>query len=278
MNSSNDGGAGAVKMIIRLLLIVLVLAGLYYLYKYLFTSSGLEIQSMNDQFLPADKATGGAASFSQMFGKQVYSGGELSVNMWVYLQDLKRVGPGAAKHIFSLGKVGTGTGATTLTGEQTMVVYLEPNTSNLMIGVSTESTTATDNSTTIQGSPSTVPTSNVQATVRDVELQKWVMLTFCLNNKILDIYMDGKLARSVVLPAMYKVGGAATDGLYLNAAAYGGFGGFIGNIKMANYALNPEEVWRLYMSGPSAPFSLGNWFKGLFDPDFLKKMTIPGMD
>ena len=275
MNSSNDGGAGAIKMIIRILLIVLVLAGIYYLYKYLFTSSGLEIQPMNDQFIPADRATGGAASFSQVFNKQVYSGGELSVNIWVYLQDLKRVNPGVAKHIFSLGKVGTEENATTLTGEQTMVVYLEPNTSNLMIGVSTESTTA-NNSTTIQGSSSTVPRSNIQAIVRDVELQKWVMLTFCLNNKILDIYMDGKLARSVVLPAMYKVGGAATDGLYLNAAAYGGFGGFLGNIKMANYALNPEEVWRLYMSGPSEPFSLGSWIKGLFDPEYLKKMTIPG--
>ena len=270
MNSSNDGGAGAIKMIIRILLIVLVLAGLYYLYKYLFTSSGLEIQQMNGVFKPADKATGGAASFSQMFGKQVYSGGELSVNIWVYLQDLKRVNPGAAKHIFSLGKVGTGENATTLTGEQTMVVYLEPNTSNLKVGVST------DTSTTIIGSATAIPTSNVQAIVRDVELQKWVMLTFCLNNKILDIYMDGKLARSVVLPAMYKVGGTATDGLYLNAAAYGGFGGFIGNIKMANYALNPEEVWRLYMSGPSEPFSLGNWIKGLFDPEYLKNMTIPG--
>lgn len=272
MNSSNDGGAGAIKNVIRLLLIVLVLVALYYLYKYLFTSSGLEIQSMNDQFLPADKATGGAASFSQIFNKQVYSGGELTVNIWVYLQELKG---GTAKHIFSLGKAGTGTGATTLTGDQTMVVYLEQNTSNLKVGISTESTNAGDN-TTIPGSSSVIPTSNIQATVRDVELQKWVMLTFALNNKILDIYMDGKLARSVVLPAMYKVGGVATDGLYLNAAAYGGFGGFLGNIKMANYALNPEEVWRLYMSGPSAPFSLGNWIKGLFDPEFLKKMTIPG--
>jgi hypothetical protein len=278
MNSSNDGGAGAIKMVIRLLLIVFVLVALYYLYKYLFTSSGLEIQSMNDQFLPADKATGGAATFSQMFDKQVYSGGELTVNIWVYLQDLQRVNPGAAKHIFSLGKVGTGSGSSTLTGEQTMVVYLEPNTSNLKVGISTEPTSGTDNSTTIMGSPSSIPTSNVQATVRDVELQKWVMLTFALNNKILDIYMDGKLARSVVLPAMYKVGGAATYGLYLNAAAYGGFGGFLGNIKMANYALNPEEVWRLYMSGPSAPFSIGNWIKGLFDPEYLKSLTIPGMD
>ncbi len=263
-------------MVIRILLIVLVLTALYYLYKYLFTSSGLEIQQLNGEFIAADKATNNAASISQMFGKQVYSGGELTVNIWVYLQDLKRVNPGAAKHIFSLGKVGTDDDATTLTGDQTMVVYLEPNTSNLKVGISTEPTSSTDTSTTIIGNATVIPTSNVHATVRDVELQKWVMLTFCLNNKILDIYMDGKLARSVVLPAMYKVGGVATDGLYLNAAAYGGFGGFLGNIKMANYALNPEEVWRLYMSGPSAPFSFSNWIKGLFDPEYLKNMTIPG--
>ena len=273
MNSTNDGGAGALKLIIRLLLIVLVLAAVYYLYKYLFTSSGLEIQPMNDTFLPASGGTGPA--FGPVpYSKQVYSGGELSVNVWVYLQDLQRTNFGNPNHIFSLGKVASG-GQQPLAGDQTMVVYLEPRTSNLKVGVSTEPTSATSN-TTISGSASTVPTSNTQATVANVELQKWVMLTFCLNNKILDIYIDGKLARSVVLPAMYKVGGQATDALYLTAGAYGGFGGYIGNIKMANYALNPEEVWRLYMSGPSAPFSIGNWFKGLFDPEYLKKMTMPG--
>ncbi len=245
----------------------------YYLYKYLFTSSGLDIQSMNDQFLPANPTTGAAFGPSP-YGKQVYSGGEMTVNVWVYLQDLQRINFGKPNHIFSLGKVVSGA-QDPLAGEQTMIVYLEPNTSNLKVGISTESAT-NGSSSTIIGSSTEMPTSNLQATVANVELQKWVMLTFCLNNKILDIYMDGKLARSVVLPAMYKVGGQATDALYLTAGGYGGFGGYIGNIKMANYSLNPEEVWRLYMSGPSAPFSLGNWFKGLFDPEYIKKMTIPG--
>ncbi len=265
-------------MIIRLFLIILVLAAVYYLYKYLFTSSGLEIQSMNDQFVPANPTTGSA--FGPMpYGKQVYSGGEMTVNMWVYLQDLQRINFGKPNHIFSLGKVISGA-QDPLAGEQTLVVYLEPNTSNLKVAVALDDGTDAGKITgsTIKDTDGKMVAASItpRATVNNVELQKWVMFTFCLNNKILDIYMDGKLARSVVLPGMYRVGGQATDALYLTAGAYGGFGGYIGNIKMANYALNPEEVWRLYMSGPSAPFSIGNWFKGLFDPEYLKKLTIPG--
>jgi hypothetical protein len=142
----------------------------------------------------------------------------------------------------------------------------------MKVAVATEATSGT-----ITGNATAIPTSNVQATIKDIEFQKWIMITFTLNNKVLDIYMDGKLARSVVLPAMYKVGGAPQNAVYLTAAAYGGFGGFVGNTKMANYALNPEEVWRLYMSGPAEPFSLGSWFKGLFDPEYLKSITKPGV-
>jgi hypothetical protein len=274
MNSSNVGGTNAIKNLIRILLIVIVLVGVYYLYKYLFTSSGLDIYELNSEFKPA---TGISAAVAKDFPKQVFSGGELSVNIWVYFQDLRAgtSGFGSKKHIFTLGKATSGSGNNiTLAGEQTMVAYLDENSNTMKVAVATESTSGM-----ISGNTNEIPTSaisNVHATINNIEFQKWIMLTFTLNNKILDIYMDGKLARSVVLPAMYKVGSPAQDALYLTAAAYGGFGGYIGNVKMANYALNPEEVWRLYMSGPSTPFTLTNWFKGLFDPEYLKNITIPG--
>lgn len=279
MNSSNVGGAGAVKNLIRILLIVLVLVGVYYLYKYLFTSSGLKIETMNSSFKPANGST---PAIVAAFPNQIYSGGELSVNMWVYFKDIDSVVSTSGHHIFSLGKSsGTATNKT-LVGEQTMVVYLEPSNNTMKVGVSTEASgTTTKLASSTSGATSfTAPTSNIHATIKDIEFQKWIMLTFTLNNKVLDIYMDGKLARSVVLPGMYYVGGTTgtqENAVYLTAAAYGGFGGFIGNTKMANYALNPEEVWRLYMSGPAEPFSLSTWIKGLFDPEYLKSITKPGV-
>jgi hypothetical protein len=276
MNSSNVGGAGAVKNLIRIILIVLVLVAVYYLYKYLFTSSGLKIEDMNSSFKPAD---GDGPAFISAFPNLIYSGGELSVNMWVYFKDVDNVVSTSGHHIFSLGKA-SGTGANrTLAGDQTMVVYLEPSNNTMKVGVSTEGTGTTTKlpSSSSGATTFTAPTSNIHATIKDIEFQKWIMLTFTLNNKVLDIYMDGKLARSVVLPGMYYVGTPAQDAIYLTAAAYNGFGGFVGNAKMANYALNPEEVWRLYMSGPAEPFSLGNWFKGLFDPEYLKSITKPGV-
>jgi hypothetical protein len=114
-----------------------------------------------------------------------------------------------------------------------------------------------------------------KCSVGDVELQKWVLFTFCLNNKVMDIYMDGKLARSCVLPSMYSVGSDPSKPISLKMAGYGGFGGFIGRTVMSNYALNPEEVWKLYMTGPGPEMSIFESFGALFDPSYYKNVKFP---
>lgn len=114
-----------------------------------------------------------------------------------------------------------------------------------------------------------------KCSVKDVELQKWVLFTFCMNNKVLDIYMDGKLSRSCVLPTMYSVGADPTKPLSLKMAGFGGFGGFIGRTIMTNYAMNPEQVWKLYMSGPGPEPSIWNSFRSLFDPNVYKDVSFP---
>lgn len=297
MNASNDGGLGAVKMIVGVIFIVLILVALYYLYKYLFTSSGLEIKVVNNEFVSA-KTNEKSYAVSKTYPDVpvIYTGGEFTVSTWVYVTDWKSVNGGKPKHIFTLGKdIGSATAASgsaanpDTVNEQTLTVYLDAynNTLHTAVSLAASGSEATDKSYTIMKTDIASPEgafndaglkgkAGSKCSVGDVELQKWVLFTFCLNNKVMDIYMDGKLARSCVLPSMYSVGSDPSKPVSLKMAGYGGFGGFIGRTLMSNYALNPEEVWKLYMTGPGPEMSIFESLGSLFDPNYYKnKIKFP---
>jgi hypothetical protein len=80
---------------------------------------------------------------------------------------------------------------------------------------------------------------------------------------VVDVYIDGKLARSCVLAGNYKVNG---QNLFMSVNNYKGFGGYISNISAYNYSLNPEQVWRLYMSGPNQKYTLLEYVMAIFNP------------
>jgi len=45
-----------------------------------------------------------------------------------------------------------------------------------------------------------------------------------------------------------------------------------------NYALNPDEIWRLYMSGPGPQYGAMDWLKSLFDPKAIGSLEYPKMN
>ena len=97
----------------------------------------------------------------------------------------------------------------------------------------------------------------------EIELQRWVCITVAVNGKTVDVYYDGKLARSCVLPTFYKVD---AGGYSAKLLGYGGFGGQISRTIMYDVALNPEQVYKIYMAGPEPITSVGEWFASFFAP------------
>ena len=93
-----------------------------------------------------------------------------------------------------------------------------------------------------------------------MDLQRWVNLTVCVNGKLADIYVDGKMVRSCVLPSHYKVD--SNYSAYL--IPYGGFGGQISTTSMYDMALNPERVYKNYIAGPEPVTSLTQWISSFF--------------
>ena len=116
--------------------------------------------------------------------------------------------------------------------EQTPSVVLAPMENNLNISVSVFPENDTH---------AVLHTCNVE----NVQLQKWVNLIVSLNGRSLDVYIDGKLVRTCVLPGVAKVN-ANYDVLL---TPEGGFDGFTSSFKYLPEAINPQQAYDIYKEG-----------------------------
>lgn len=93
--------------------------------------------------------------------------------------------------------------------------------------------------------------------VDNIPLQKWVHVCYVLNNRVVDIYVNGKLERSCVLTGVPLLN---NQSLYLippnpntSQVAQDMRYGFLGQLSSVRYyssALRPVDVARLYNEGP----------------------------
>ncbi len=88
--------------------------------------------------------------------------------------------------------------------------------------------------------------------IKNIPLQKWVHIVFVLNNRNIDIYIDGKLERSCVLRGV-----PIFNNDNVRIAQDGGFYGQIAKVQYFNRAVEPLEVSEIYSEGPLAPSKFG---------------------
>lgn len=79
---------------------------------------------------------------------------------------------------------------------------------------------------------------------------QWVNLVIRLENKMLDIYVNGVITNRVVLPAVPKQN--YND---INVCQNGGFSGMLSNLRYYNYALSAFEINALVLGGPNTAVS-----------------------
>ena len=94
-----------------------------------------------------------------------------------------------------------------------------------------------------------------QCNIANIPLQKWVNLIVSLYGRTLDLYLDGKLVRTCVLPGVAKVN---PDTNILVTPA-GGFNGWTTNFQYWPSASNPQEAYNIYKGGFGGS-TLGNIF------------------
>ena len=282
-NSRSSSGFGFITIIY----VVLGLVAIYYLYRFLYTSTtsntvilvhgqmGANIQPATLPSIPAP-----------------FEGGEYSFNTWVYISSLNK-NLNTRKHIFELqGKYfstllvglgafnntlivrthtqdpsldgfqsgsGSGSGSGSLRKPPTKTT--PPNAADAM-SVGNLSTSTVDAMFTPLAMDDSLLTTPTVCDLPEIDLQRWTMITVVLSGRTIDVYLDGKLSRSCMASSYYRVDPTSVKPVI---ADRGGFDGYIGNTAVGNYAMNPDEIYRTYLSGPSgSSMNIFTWFVSLF--------------
>ena len=221
----------------------------------------------------------------------IYEGGEFTISTWIYITNWS-YRTGFNKSIISVGGPNF----------DTIRVYLGGNKPKLSVRLQTKDASgamnavpsgATAINVNLGATKSQVPIESLDKSTQnatfgilqtdsglldgsplcdlpEIDLQRWVNITVSVNGRTVDVYMDGKLARSCVLPSFYKVD---AGGYSANLLAYGGFGGQIATTTMYDSALNPEVVYKNYMAGPQPITNIGQWFSSFFAPGVSVSIT-----
>jgi len=273
MESVNN--SSPVSRVIPILILFAGLLGLYYLYQYLFgpkTGSSYSLltktQTANIDPVKPLVLTGDKLP-------SLYEGGEFTVSTWIYINNWSYRGQ-FNKAIFSLGGPNF----------DTMRMYLGGVKPKLHVrfhtresGAATSGTSSETEDLRKETRQMTFETRQTDSGLLDVstmcdlpevQLQRWVNIAVAVNGKTVDVYMDGKLSRSCVLPTFYKVD---AGGYAASLLAYGGFGGQISTTTMYDAALNPEAVYKNYMAGPEPILTIGDWFSATFAPGVSVSVT-----
>ena len=93
-------------------------------------------------------------------------------------------------------------------------------------------------------------------TVGNVPLQKWVNLLISAYGRSLDIYIDGKLVRTCLLPGVAKIN--PTSDVYITPS--GGFSGWTSTFQYWPESCDPQKAWNIYKKGYGGSW-LGNFGK-----------------
>lgn len=245
-------------------LLVVLLAILYVVYQYLYPADDPTYTS----FLKGEHD--GRKAFSpRKKVPAIYTGGDFTLSFWMYIDDFN-YRSSSYKHLFSIQpQTAAGTATCPIVG------VLTPLQNNLMVRANTVSSAsgaagpapgvvsptasaAAPDITVMQNlgqllsgqTSASMFTSTVEqpCDVKEIPLQRWVCVTIVSSGRVLDVYIDGKLARSCVLDSVVNV---PRQPLELRMCELGGIGGRISSVQMWSAQLTPDVIYGIYMMGPT---------------------------
>ena len=203
----------------RIIFGVIIVVVLYLLYIHFIADHRVKVLVEG----PDDAHTPRTIDYGDLPGGNVVSN---SYSIWLYINDWK-YGFGQEKSIFRrVPKQNQQPSIDVSLGDKV-------NTLNVKIGYS-----GTD------GGSNEVNTMSLDCQVDNVPLQKWVNIITVLNNTALDIYMDGKLVKTCIVPGVSSP--VAQSDIEV---AKNGFSGYIANFKYYSRPLGPREAYEVYKDG-----------------------------
>lgn len=241
-----------------ILLIIVLIILLYVIIKYLMSDvntltstiqAGTQMQTISSDKLPVSGSGPEASNFS-------YS-------MWFYVQDWNYK-YGEPKVLF--GRMGSGTGSSSSSSSSSSAAAACIASSSPAASATPSNTSSTDismfgsnpcplvtlgalsNDLTVYlsvFSPTSQGTTPFSCKVANVPIQKWVNLIISVYGRSLDIYIDGKLVKTCVLPGLANINSNANVYITPN----GGFAGWTSKFQYYPNATDPQSAWNIYKSG-----------------------------
>jgi hypothetical protein len=264
-NFANNNRGG----IINAVYIVAFLVVLYFLYKFLIAGSDSEIVLLNTE-VPANETMTYPLSVKNP-DVRVKPGGEYTISFWMYITSWD-YRAGLAKSVLQIVD-------TKAPNYSLLTTILYPNENRLMVRVHTESAstgidyTLNNNYDNLMSGKQGLANEVIESPmcdIQDIDLQRWINITISVNGRIVDVYYDGKLNRSCVLPDIPM---APESGVQVvMTGKKGGFGGKISGIQFFGAPLTPDRIYAIYQAGPKGP----SGFIGFLAEKLGIKLTYSG--
>ena len=232
------------SIVITIVVVVLILMLLRYIFTDPYTLQNSQDGKTTSTINASDLATNGSDVPSSNFAYSVW----FYVNDWNYRY-------GEPKVIF--GRMGAKSGNEG--GSVPGIGGLDPCPAVVLgaiennISVSLGCYPGIDQEPTTPGGNTVVHTCNVA----NVPIQKWVNLVISVYGRTMDLYIDGKLVRTCLLPGVATINNDAN----IFVTPKGGFDGWTSKLQYYPNSLNPQEVWNIYSRGYSDWSSMFNSYQ-----------------
>jgi hypothetical protein len=227
------------SIVITIVVIVLILMLLRYIFSDPYTLQNIQDGKTSSTIAATSLATNGSSVPSSNFAYSIW----FYINNWNYRY-------GEPKVIFGRMGAVSGQGTGSVPGVSGMdpcpAVVLGAVENN--IDISLGCYPGVDQEPTTPGGTTVVHTCSVS----NVPIQKWVNLVVSVYGRSMDIYIDGKLVRTCLLPGVASVNNSAN--VYVTPS--GGFEGWTSKFQYYPNSINPQEAWNIYTKGYSSMSSM----------------------
>jgi hypothetical protein len=231
-------------IVITILVIVLILMFLRYIFAQPNTLQNLQDGTVSSTIKATSLATNGNSVAS----------GNFAYSIWFYINDWN-YRYGESKVIFGRMGAPSAPGSGSVPGvngvDPCPAVVLGA--SDNSISVSLGCFPGINQQPTTTGGHSVVHT----CSVGNVPIQKWVNLLVSVYGRSMDIYIDGKLVKTCLLPGVANVNNSSDVYVTPN----GGFNGWTSKFQYFPNSLNPQDAWNIYSKGYSDFFSMFNGYQ-----------------
>ena len=88
---------------------------------------------------------------------------------------------------------------------------------------------------------------DVDVTIENINIQKWVNIIVTVNDRVLDVYINGKLVTSRAFNNIINTAEINNSNLVITPS--GGYGGFISKVQYYPLFITPKKAWEIYRGG-----------------------------